>query len=793
VLLRNAAAGVSIVARKQHHQKPILPKGYRQGSPRPESSSRLGTSKGALDALREVIQWLRRGNTDQALQLVTRVLNSELTPAVAGYARQVAAEVHFRSAVAASDPQKALQHLNEALELTPEIPKLLFYRAIALWRMGRVSEALADLDFVAAREPDRPKVKFLCQLAKLATGQPWAPDGMTPAEANTMRLVAGLVHNASRAELLSLAEGPLMGRDPRLWRALITMQDERGGNSVQLLQEAATRVGRTSISKLLFYYQGVAALMQGAQDTALTAWLNARNAGLSTSWLHQNLVYLARVQALNLAEAGKWADVVALAERITNSLKSGGSQLILSDRILAETVGAAYFNLGYEAAQKGQWRHAVVHWNKASQYAPSRYLAQNLALAQEALQNWHEAATAWREVARRRPRKPDHPDYLTDAQVAAIWSRAAECYERAGDMNQAIACLKAAVNCTPEDTALRLRLADTMKLEERDAGAQAQLEQLLERDPQNVDALLRLAALYDESWNQNPEPLWRRVLAIQPDNEEAREGLAQSYLARVQALPDKPRFWQILLRGSKTDPVEILKQGLAEVPDHPRLLLELGRIYAQRRGTQKQAEELLLRAYRVSPSSAAIAGSVLHELLHVAADDKVEELVPEIKAMPGLLPAFWMDQARMALHCQLNKDWARRFFELAFEVAKAGRDKSTQASLLLQAFEICATEKAKDLANQYAALVEQEAPESGAVEYLKAYRLYHENNDVEGALRLIRKAKQMARKAKDEGVLGMAEEIEMVLGLQGLGFPGLSKLVDLLGGEGLFPGFQDDN
>jgi tetratricopeptide (TPR) repeat protein len=599
-----------------------------------------------------------------------------------------------------------------------------------------------------------------------------------------------------RAELLDLVGQPLLGKDPRMWQALSEMRGDAEAAPTALLQGAAANVGRKSVSRILNYYRGVAALRRGDKETARTAWLSAVGAGLSTPWATQNLAYLLREQVLELAQTGRWSDVVVMADRLTTPSRlaeRGGATSAFEDRILAETIGLACYHLGYEAAQGGQWSTAVSHWRKANEYLTSRYLAQNLALAEEALGNWVQAAEAWRDMVRRRPRKPDHPDYLTDVQVAAIWSHAAYCYERVGVTNEQIACLKHALEYAPDDAAIRLKLADAMSQAERDWTAQSQLEQLLEREPENVEALLRLAALYDQSWYYEPAPLWRRVLAIEPQNSEARDSLAQDYIARVQGTPDRPRTWAEAMGRSAADKIALLEEGLKELPDHPKLLLEIGTVYAGQKGQGKKARDYLLRAFKAAPDKADIVGPLLHELFHADAEATVAELLPQVRQMPGLLPGFWINQGAMILHCKLGEAWATSFFDEAIILAEQQpHGDITKAGIMIDVFEAAYGKGSKDLIEWYELRIRDEVPGSGAVEYLDAHHLYHKQRDVKGAQKMLRRAQQVARKANDAGVLSRIEMIEGILGLGSLGLPDLYRLFEQFGRRRMPFDFPDE-
>jgi hypothetical protein len=128
-----------------------------------------------------------------------------------------------------------------------------------------------------------------------------------------------------------------------------------------------------------------------------------------------------------------------------------------------------------------------------------------------------------------------------------------------------------------------------------------------------------------------------------------------------------------------------------------------------------------------------------------------------------LLPAFWFDQANMALHCKFGEEWAGFFIEEALKLGGQPWVDDTRAGLLLEAYEVAHEGKTIDLRALLEKRIREEVPASGAVQYLEAYRLHFEKNDVRGATRLIHEAIRVARRANDTGVLRRAEAIEPVL------------------------------
>jgi len=749
------------VAKKKH----IIPSVIRRGTVVPAAPT------GARDILQEGVRLLRRGNYDEALQQVARARELHLDAAWETAARELAAEAHFRAAMQSDSPSNRLSRLEAAIAETPDAPKLHFHRGVALLQMGRFNDAFSELDLVAQRQPARRGLAYLYALASIAVGRPWSPNGMLPAELNTVRLVEKLVYSNGRSGPITF-EGPLLGKGVEMWQALIAMRTDAAAAPTRELKVAAEQNMRRPIARILRYYQGVAALRQDDRETARSAWTYVQGAGMTSAALEENLTALLRGEVIELAQAGRWQEVAQRADRLANSNQ---------DRILAETVALAHYHLGYEAARAGKWSSAVQHWRKASEWAPSRHIAQNLALAEEALGNWVAAAEAWREMARRRPRKEDHPDYLTDAQVAAIWAHAADCYAQAGRFDEVEPCLRNALKYAPNDAALRLRLADFLLDAGRQEAAEGQLKEIVAIEPQNVEALVRLGRLYEERWDRDPMPIWRQVLAADPTHAEARDALAEGYINMTTKRSILAPIHLATLRPTASD-IEVLEAGLKELPGHPKLLVALGSVLADV-GRDKEARENLLQAYRAAPQNVEVVSQVLHDLLHAQAGDVVEKLIPEVRQIPHLLPAFWFSQATQSLNCEFGEEWAFAFIEEALELGKQPWVEDTRAGLLLEAYHIARQGRAPGLSAELERRIRAEVPLSGAVQYLEAAKLYYDKKSKREAAKLLQEAIRMAQKAHDNGVLRYTERLDMEMKGLLTDFDLQRALLELLGGK----------
>ncbi len=601
----------------------------RSSQPRPVSKPILDYST-ALERARRALEQNQADSAKYYAEKALEFVNPSRNPQAAAVVHQFQAEAHFRLAVNSPLAQEQETHLNAALALSPEEPRFHFHRAIALFRQARLADAAAALDKAAGH----PGVAFVGTLLRLANGQAWEEKGLAPEEANTLRLLRAVRQDKPARALHELAQQPILASN-EIWQVLIDLRSDVNAATPEHLQKLAGPLASGEAQGILHYYAGVAALGQGRKKEAADAWGISAASGWSSPWFTENNEYLGREDVIALAQEEKWQEIVKVAEQIPSPV---------SDRILSETIGTAYFVLGYQAAEAANWQKAAGLLRTASKYVGGRTLSQNLAICEEALERWDAAGDAWREMARRRPRSENHPDSMTDAQVAALWVHAAECYDRSEyDNEEVINCLRTAVKYAEDDIDVRTKLVDALLQVDREDAAENELVRILEIDENHIPTLLRLAHIATEKWGGEPVPLFRRVLAIEPDNQEARDSLADHYLRRTTPMGGAPKslfgrllgtepFGRLLGMGEEK-PIKLLKEALQDLPGHPRILLALGLQYREA-GKKKEASATLQEAYRVNPKHVETAGRVMHEMLHLDEFSVVEQMVAEVRQLP---------------------------------------------------------------------------------------------------------------------------------------------------------------
>jgi tetratricopeptide (TPR) repeat protein len=722
--------------------------------------------------VQEAVVAFKSGDVERALALATSALTAANDAATCAAAQNIVIEARFRAAATTTDLRTRLEHLDTALQLAPDETRLHYHRAITLWGLGRMAEALPDLAALQTQAGHRSAAAFLYQLACAVTDQPWSEPSLSSAEANTVRLLQGLVQGTHISTLSGQIEHAiLLGNQPELWQTLLSMKEKPKSAPVARLQAIAAGIMPLGARAIVQYYLGVGALRKGDVETAQLAWRMAAEAGMTAVRFTENYQQMLRVQAHALGQEGHWHEVVTLL--YTQSATE------TPDAVLQELLAVAHMHLGYAAAQASDWHTAARHWQEAVTRSASRQLLQNLALAREALGQWRPAADAWRAMLRRRPRKQDHPDALTDAQMAILWRHVAECYERVAETGEVLTCLKNAVKYAPTDVELRVQLADVSQQMGRTEAAEQELECVLAIHAQYIPALLRLGALYADRRDRDPLPLWRRVLAIEPQHAEAREALAQFYIAKVQEEAPQYGWFDRLRRRSTKEKIALLHEGLRELPGHPLLLIEMGDLYATMNKV-KEARTYFIQAWEIAPQKPSVVAAAIHSLLHAGGGDVVTRLLPTVRQIPGLLAMFWVDLMRQILQCKLGQAWVDVFGEEALSLAEQGQHGETRAYVLVQLFEAANNAKAPEVAARYAARLRAEHPHSGGVEFTEAYQA-HQRHDASRALRLLQQAQRLARQANETGIATLAEQ---VAGLLQTPARSLFDLLALPGGRG---------
>jgi tetratricopeptide (TPR) repeat protein len=550
------------------------------------------------------------------------------------------AEAHFRRAVSQPDPSPG--DLQRASDLLPADSRYRYHLALAYHRLGELDKAeplyrqlLAESpSFERAAEPLAQLI--IVQKQSLFKDPVWEHLSQ---EAQTQLAAAdALVKRKATSTLRQLLDGPLHS----LWRGLITLAlGDKPAAQEQLQAALASSNGLSALPcGVLHYYLGLSAAQAGQTEQSLKHWQAAQADGFNPPHLRQNLSAVAYQQALAEQQAGRPQQAAELLAQVSH-LGADHKELLDFQRQLN-------WELGYAAAQKGDWAQALDYWEDAETEGQlDRKLLFNLALAYQHTEQYWEAAESWRDLLRRRPRKADHPDALNDEQVARIWQNVAENYSQAGDYEEAVKTYKTAIKWAPDNANLRLKLVEALQVEGRWQAAENELNRILEKEPNNIPALTLLAESYSNDYfPDRAREIWLRILELEPQNPIARQQLA--YLYERQGL-------SMLTWGMHKEALRIFQEGLELVPDSQKLRVLMGGAYADLKDFAR-ARQYFEQALAGNPNDLQTLFTIYTIWLQYRSKRDLDQTLERIKALPASTPSsFFFDLFDHSLQAEESK------------------------------------------------------------------------------------------------------------------------------------------
>lgn len=615
-----------------------------------------------------------RGDYDEALaaweQARQEKPSATLTAAMA--------EVYFRRGLLRFYHQHqyeaGLSDLNEAARLAPGDPCYAYHLGLAHHHQDNLGTAITAYRLALDADPACTRAAELAILASLEQGkdptQEAAWKALSSERQTELSLLVSLVlgrpvrfatlttgvAEPARATPVSLVS---TGLNTRLWQELAALESGDDGAHSILQSIAQDDSQPAAVRAIVVYTLGLDALRHHRPTEALAHWESARRLGLDTPTFRENSYQLYYTSAEQALADEQWAEAAALADMALNLRPADGN--------LRNLAAAAHFHAGHAEAQAARWSQALEHWKKARELGEnSRALLQNLALAYEKTERFSEAAELWREVIRRRPRKADAPDALTPQQVALLWGHVAECYHRVGNVDEAITTLRNAVKNDPSNNDLRLELVDTLVASERWGAASNEVDRILKREPDNLNALVRAARL-DEGYGYlyRARQTWKKVLELDPNHLEAREHLVELLHQEGDRLCRFGDFDKAL--GS-------YREALTYMPDEPYLYISLAECYFYKNDPDAARREMN-RALALDPADLDVY-HIAVDACHIAnRPDDAEWVITQAEELAGPqqptghLPAmFYLDLAHCCFRRRQTKianDYVRRAEQMA--------------------------------------------------------------------------------------------------------------------------------
>jgi tetratricopeptide (TPR) repeat protein len=670
------------------------------------------------------------------------------------------------------DLEAGLRDLCRAVELQPEDECYAYHLGLASQRSGDLKTAIIHYEKARknASSPFAHRAAYPLALALLQEGldptsKPvWAD--LTDHEKGMLRAA-----NTFRRRPYALAEDA-----PLLWRGLVALDERNDAEAQRLLHNALQTPNSPTEAHIARYYLGVLAARVEDWDTARKLWTQAYAEGYRSESLSHNLGEIYH----RLAEQCLLEDDIDSALAAANE----AARHAPPDKRFDELLSQIHQRLGYQAASAGRWEQALDHWDEARQQDGGSFrLAYNLALAYEKLDDFFNAAEFWREALRRRPRKADHPDAISDEQVALLWKRAAEAYVKDGEYEEAINVYKQAVKWNPDSLETRMALVDGLINDGRFWAAENELQRILEKDENYIPALLRMGEVLAESdnwWGITGAPrYWTRILEIEPNHEAARQALADYYLDQGE----NAMSWSNFESAS-----EMYNKALQYQPNNGYILARLGACYMWME-QYETAQSYIDQALAHGAQDLRVYEQLIHVWLDEHNPERAWELVRQAEAsIEGIPFQFYLSQAVYAMEVEL--EMGRPWLDCVIEKAPPEDNPLAMLGHLLALTP--AVEIAKEFLER-AIAAGQDAARSLVALALIALR----QGDPQTAKRHLRDAEKALRKSYDPDLM---EQIRATRGMMDMPPDVLNMVLNqfgprgILSGEGPFlPGFLDDD
>ncbi len=673
------------------------------------------------------------------------------------------AEAHFRIGLALfyrSDNRLGLSNLQTARKYQPDDPRYSYHVGLALHHLGDVTGALSAYQ---AAKPFAARCAYPPALALLQTGQ-------DPSSAATWEDLSLTEQSMLRSASIWQSRRPykLPPEAPLLWHALAALDANEHTQARTGLEQVLARNASLAEKAVANYYLGVLAARAEEWDTARRAWGAAAAGGLKSTRLRSNLAEIYQRHAEDLlAQNDAQAALAAVEEAKRNNP---------GDNTLKELSAQIHQQLGFEAATANRWDKAQAHWQTAVDLDSASFrLAYNLALAYEKSENYLLAGQTWREALRRRPRRADHPDALSEEQVARIWQRAAECYNKAGEFGEVAHTYQQAIKWAPENVNLRLALAENLMRDGRLQAARNELERVLELDPKNMSALLRLGEAHfrDEAspWSvkQRAKNLWEKALQIDPKNSQAKQLMGEWYEEQGKIA----YTWDEYKRA-----IENYTKSLEYNPKNIEVLCFLAKCHINL-GDKNRGGEYASQALSLATNFEDYASIIIFSL-DIKDDEHAWDVTNQAETRFGKVPVnFYVAMAEKMLKAK-NKSAALAWIQRAIEKAVP------QDNVLVMIGEMTLILD-DDLTREYLQKALQAGQMPGHVHLLLA-RLDDRDGNQRASKNHLSEAERIARQTKDDD---LAKRIEVIRMLSGGPETILNRLREI-GGPGIVEAFLKD-
>jgi tetratricopeptide (TPR) repeat protein len=539
------------------------------------------------------------------------------------------AEAYFRRGL--KNQVTRANDLEKAVVLQPQDVTYRYHLALLYHRQGKVAEAISAYERVQqAASTWQKRVAYPLALAYQQRGQ------------NVQRLPLWSELSSDEQAMLVTAQAlqqraDLPATDSPLWQGVGAAVNGSLSEAIPYLKQASQQPDNEGVSH---FYLGLIAARDEDWETAVRHWSAARARGFRSPSIEANLGELYH----RLAEARcqqQETDAALAAAVEANQFKHG-------DKQLTDLIAYLYQQTGYQAASNGDWETALANWQLAQEEAGNNFrLACNLALAYEQDEDWETAAELWRKALRHRPRRDDHPDAVSENEIARLWLRAAYAYHKIEAYEESVQVFKQAVKWQPDNLDIRLGLVTALLNNGQVQAALNELERILDKDPENVAALIRMGEVLQEGgyyWGA-AVPFWERALRLEPDNETVRQYMAEYYINEAERWLE----WQ----NNYAYALERYEKAYSYQPHNGKVLVSMGYCHLML-GDRAKGQSYMDEALRLHPTDLDVYKDIIINWLSADEDEMAWMMAEQAeKAIPSLPAAFYV---MVASNCFVSND-----------------------------------------------------------------------------------------------------------------------------------------
>jgi len=689
--------------------------------------SRETRRQSSADLRRNGLALFNQGKYSQAIEVWERV--GQQTPDMLPVS--ALAEAYFRRGLnhlygEKPDLSAGLADLERAVALKPQEVRYTYHLGLVAHRQGDIDRAIDAYRQVRLRgDTFASRATYPLALALLQKGEDPSADPVWADLSDEEQL------KLKQARAFRRRPYSVVPEAPALWRAMAAI-DAGELEQARLALDQALEAPVNSLERgIAHYYYGVLAAREGDWESARRHWSTACASGLHMRRLSNNLAEAYhRLAEEYMTRNDVEGAVMAAREALRH--KPG-------DKTITALLSQACQYLAYQAASDGNWEAARRHWEEANAVDKGNFrILYNLALVYERLGDLLKAGETWREALRHRPRKADHPDALSGEQVAQLWRRAAEAYSKAGEYDEAINVYRLAVKWDPDNVGVRLALAEALLTDGRLASAQSELSRVLEQNPDNIQALLRMGEVISAQrywWQNTPTRYWQRVLELDPDNGAARQLLADFY----QDQAERALYW-----GNEARALEMYQRALSYQPKSGEILVGIGRCYLSK--DPDKARDYFDRAIAQRSDDLTVYGLVIRAWFDADKPELAWQTLERAEAaVSEISHDFYLSQASYFIGDH-PPEVARPWLERAIARAPQG------FPILAAIGEMATMSDAPEIAREYLELAIAEGQSPGQAHLLLGV-LDKKEGDTMSAERHWREAERIARRSSDYELL----------------------------------------